>query len=196
MNREQKRMMQRQGANPDGTGHARRAQAAQAQRRAPKKRAGHPAVLPRGARRDAPGRLAHSPGDHQLHEHHPLRAARDDRPDLRAELRSSASSSCSCSRSRPTDDGTDMTHTSNETTDEPPTRSTRPSRPTPSRPRSSTSRPSSTERRARSSRTPRTTARRRGRRATTRTRPDRREPLRPTRAAGTWSTPTRATRTR
>jgi preprotein translocase subunit SecE len=40
VNREQKRMMQRQGANPDGTANARRAQAAQTQRRAPKKRAG------------------------------------------------------------------------------------------------------------------------------------------------------------
>jgi preprotein translocase subunit SecE len=41
VNREQKRMMQRQGASPDGTGGgARRAQAAQAQRRTPRKRAG------------------------------------------------------------------------------------------------------------------------------------------------------------
>jgi preprotein translocase subunit SecE len=40
VNREQKRMMQRQGADPDGAGNARRAQAAQTQRRAPKKRAG------------------------------------------------------------------------------------------------------------------------------------------------------------
>jgi preprotein translocase subunit SecE len=42
VNREQKRMMQRQGANPDGSGGgtARRAQATQSQRRAPKQRAG------------------------------------------------------------------------------------------------------------------------------------------------------------
>jgi preprotein translocase subunit SecE len=40
VNREQKRMMQRQGANPDGGGSSQRARTAQAQRRAPKKRAG------------------------------------------------------------------------------------------------------------------------------------------------------------
>ena len=41
MNREQKRMMQRQGqAGPDGAPTTRRAQTAQAQRRAPKQRAG------------------------------------------------------------------------------------------------------------------------------------------------------------
>jgi preprotein translocase subunit SecE len=41
VNREQKRMMQRQGASPDGTGGGKgRAQAAQAQRRTPRKRAG------------------------------------------------------------------------------------------------------------------------------------------------------------
>jgi len=40
VNREQKRMMQRQGANPDGTASTKRAQTAQAQRRAPKQRAG------------------------------------------------------------------------------------------------------------------------------------------------------------
>jgi preprotein translocase subunit SecE len=40
VNREQKRMMQRQGGGPDGAPAARRAQVAQSQRRAPKKRAG------------------------------------------------------------------------------------------------------------------------------------------------------------
>ena len=40
MNREQKRMMQRQGGGPEGAPAARRAQAAQVQRRAPKQRTG------------------------------------------------------------------------------------------------------------------------------------------------------------